>query len=143
MRHRLHHLALRPKAWEEFFTAAVADPPLEPGVELVRELSEDYDVAWLTGRPERTRSLTKRWLAEHGLPTEPLYMRGDQDRRPGRSAKIDILRVLSRYHTIGVVVDDDPSVVAAVRAEGLPVRLADWLPYREPMRQAQHEEGRT
>lgn len=143
VRHRLHLVADRPKRWEAFFAAAADDPPLPAGVELVHELAVDHDVLWLTGRPERTRLATEAWLAAQGLPADPLLMRRDRDFRPARYAKRDELRRLRRSRQVGVVVDDDPEVVAALRADGFPVRLADWLPHSSTLRAAQEREGRT
>jgi hypothetical protein len=68
VRHRLHLVEQRPKRWEEFFARSAGDPVLDEGAALVRELAVEHDIVWLTGRPERTRRLTERWLAEHGLP---------------------------------------------------------------------------
>jgi hypothetical protein len=44
---------------------------------------------------------------------------------------------------VAVVVDDDPAVVRALRADGFTVRQADWLPYRAALSQAQERQGRT
>jgi phosphoglycolate phosphatase-like HAD superfamily hydrolase len=143
VRHRLRHVAHRPKNWQAFFAAADRDPPLAPGVELVREFARDHRLVWLTGRPERLRRVTERWFAEQGLPEGRLLMRPDDDRRPARDYKHGQLRRLSREGVIAVVVDDDPAVVTRLRAEGFPVRLADWVPYAKSLRQAQEREGRT
>lgn len=143
VRHRLHLIEDRPKRWDEFFARAPADPPLAPGIELVRELAADHDVLWLTGRPERSRADTERWLAAQGLPDSPLLMRSDRDRRPARLTKREELRRLRRDREIGVVVDDDPEVVAMLAEEGFPVRLADWLPHSRTLRSAQERQGRT
>jgi hypothetical protein len=143
VRHRLHLVESRPKQWAEFFAAAAADPPLDVGVTLVRELAADHDVIWLTGRPERTRAATETWLAAQGLPTASLLMRGDRDFRPARVTKRDELRRLRRSRDVRVVVDDDPEVVALLRADGFPVRLADWLPHSSTLRAAQERDGRT
>ncbi len=113
------------------------------GVALVGELGTDHDVLWLTGRPERTRTLTETWLGDHGMPSGPLLMRGDRDFRPARLTKRDELRRLRRQWQIGVVVDDDPDVVDTLAADGFPVRLADWLPHSSTLRAAQEREGRT
>ena len=107
------------------------------------ELAADHDVIWLTGRPERNRALTERWLAEQGLPDGTLLMRRDRDFRPAREAKRDQLRRLRRDREIAVVVDDDPAVVATLTEDGFPVRLADWLPHSSTLRKAQEQEGRT
>jgi hypothetical protein len=143
VRHRLHLIESRPKRWDAFFASSADDPPLATGVTLVRELAADHDVVWLTGRPERNRDLTERWLAAHGLPDGTLLMRRDRDFRPAREAKRDQLRRLRRDREIAVVVDDDPAVVATLAEDGFPVRLADWLPHSSTLQKAQDQEGRT
>ena len=45
----------------------------------------------VTGRPERTRKDTEKWLRKHGVPFHVLHMRGDGDRRPDSEVKKDIL----------------------------------------------------
>lgn len=143
VRHRLHLIEGGSRRWEEFFRRAGDDPALEAGVELVRELSADHDVVWLTGRPERIRGLTATWLDEHGLPPGRLLMRPDRDFRPARLTKREELRRLRRGREVALVVDDDPDVVAALTEDGFPVRLADWLPHSSTLRAAQERDGRT
>jgi hypothetical protein len=143
VRHRLHHLARRPKNWAAFFAAAHADPPLEVGVALAREWAAHHDLIWLTGRPEHLRRVTERWLAAQGLPTDRLIMRPNDDHRPARLFKAAQLKRLGAGHELAVVVDDDPEVVAQLKADGWPVHVADWVPYARTLRQAQEREGRT
>jgi hypothetical protein len=143
VRHRLRHVAGRPKNWAAFFAAAGRDPLLPTGAELARGYAEEHRLVWLTGRPERLRGVTERWLAGHGLPVERLLMRPAHDRRPARLYKAERLRRLAGDGRIAVVVDDDPAVVAELTGAGWPVRLADWVPYAESLRQAQELHGRT
>jgi phosphoglycolate phosphatase-like HAD superfamily hydrolase len=143
VRHRLHHLEARPQRWERFFQAAGHDPLLEEGARRLRDALADHDVLYLTGRPERTRRLTERWLARHGLPTGPLLMRADDDVRPARYLKRSVLRRLSRTREVVSVLDDDPAVVAVLAADGWPVELATWLPHSSTLRSAQEGAGRT
>lgn len=143
VRHRLHFIAARPKDWAAFFAAAADDPPLVTGVDLARELAATQELVWLTGRPETLRAVTRDWLAAQGLPVRDLVMRREYDRRPARIMKRDRLRRLSGEFEISVVVDDDPEVIDMVRAEGLPARLADWVPRETPLARAQEREGRT
>jgi hypothetical protein len=70
-------------------------------------------------------------------------MRPDFDRRPAREFKAHQLRALARESTIDVVVDDDPEVFRVLAEAGFPVRLADWVPYGEALRDAQERRGRT
>nr|WP_211176663.1 hypothetical protein [Pseudonocardia acidicola] len=141
--HRLHHLYARPQRWEHFFSAADKDPLLEEGATRLRAALLDYDVVYLTGRPERNRRLTERWLARHDLPTDPLYMRSDDDYRPARMMKRQVLRKLARTRTVASVLDDDPAVVDILAADGWPVELATWLPHSSTLRDAQERRGRT
>jgi phosphoglycolate phosphatase-like HAD superfamily hydrolase len=141
--HRLHYLDDYPQRWERFFSAADRDPLLDEGARRLRAALAEHDVVYLTGRPERNRRLTERWLARHGLPTGPLYMRPDDDRRPARVMKRQVLRALARTRTIASVLDDDPSVVSVLAADGWPVELATWLPHSSTLQDAQENRGRT
>lgn len=143
VRHRLHHLASRPRDWKAFFAEAAADPPLSVGIDLARRLAGAQDIVWLTGRPERLRRVTRDWLSEQGLPGDPLHMRADGDFRPARETKLAVLVSLAATRTIALLVDDDPDVVAAVSAAGVPTRLADWVPYDAGLHTAQEREGGT
>ena len=143
VRHRLHHLEAYPQRWERFFAAADRDPLLPEGAERLRAALVDHDVIYLTGRPERNRRLTERWLRHHGLPTRPLLMRPDTDHRPARWMKREALRTLAATRDIVSVLDDDPAVVAVLEADGWPVELATWLPHSSTLQSAQEDEGRT
>lgn len=143
VQHRLHLLAGVPKDWDAFFAAAVDDPLLDEGAQLVRELASTDEIHYLTGRPESSRELTERWLRRHRLPAGAVVMRPDGDHRPARLFKLEQLRLLQRGRTISCVVDDDPEVVALLRDNDLPVRQADWLPYAAPLKAAQESDGRT
>jgi len=128
VRHRLHHVASRPKDWDAFFGAAPDDPPLDEGLGAVATAHRaGHEVVYLTGRPERCRTATLSWLAAQGLPEGRLYMRDDADRRPARITKVATLRRLARQHRIEAFVDDDAAVVEAVRAAGFPVLHARWM----------------
>ncbi|MCW0214954.1 MAG: hypothetical protein OJJ54_16475 [Pseudonocardia sp.] len=141
--HRLHHLQDRPQRWERFFAEADVDPLLDEGAERLRAAQADHDVIYLTGRPERNRRLTERWLARHGLPTGPLFMREDDDFRPARMMKRQVLRHLARTREIASMIDDDPAVVALLEADGWPIELATWLPHSSTLQDAQERKGRT
>jgi phosphoglycolate phosphatase-like HAD superfamily hydrolase len=128
VRHRLHHVAARPKDWAAFFDAAPQDPPLPEGLGAVRAAHQaGHLIVYLTGRPERCRADTHGWLLAHGLPDGALVMRRDSDRRPARVTKVLALRRLARRHVVAAVVDDDAAVVDAVRRAGFPVLHARWM----------------
>jgi hypothetical protein len=141
VRHRLHHLD-PPRSWRRFFAGAGDDPLLPEGARLVADLARHHDVVWLTGRPDWLRATTAAWLSGHGLPAGELYLRPDGDYRPAPVFKLSVLRGLTE-RSVAAVVDDDPEVVAAATAAGLPAVLADWVPRSETLREAQDRLGRT
>lgn len=143
VRHRLHHLASRPKQWDAFFRDAVDDPPLAEGIALCLESAKDCEVVYVTGRPEHCRRDTLAWFARHGLPEGRLSMRRAGDRRPARLAKPQLLRALARDRTVAIVVDDDEQVCDAYEQAGWRVLRARWMASAPLLEQAQETEGRT
>lgn len=143
VRHRLHFLERRPRDWNAFFGAAADDQPLREGVALARSSAEAHEVVYLTGRPERCRRDTVRWLEEQGLPPGRLLMRGERDRRPARVAKPELLRRLARSGAVAVVVDDDRQVCDAYQRDGFEVLHAAWMTAPAVLERAQEQEGRT
>ncbi|THA82933.1 hypothetical protein [Streptomyces sp. A0592] len=141
--HRQHFLERRPRDWAGFFGAAPADPPLARGIALAVESSADCEVVYLTGRPERCRADTVEWLTLHGLPEGRLWMRGNQDRRPARTTKLEVLGRIARGREVRMLVDDDELVCQAARAAGFRVVVADWAQDAPELTSGQEVEGRT
>ncbi len=143
VRHRLHHVARRPKDWSGFFAAARRDGPLPEGIALAKEYARTHRLVWLTGRPESLRGVTHRWLVAQRLPVEMLIMRPLHDRRPARLFKSERLASIAVKGEVDVVFDDDPDVVGLLRHRGWPARLAAWVPYAASLRRAQEQDGRA
>ncbi|MFE0577368.1 MULTISPECIES: nucleotidase [unclassified Streptomyces] len=141
--HRQHFLERRPRDWAGFFGAAPADPPLARGIALAARSSADCEVVYLTGRPERCRADTVEWLTRHGLPEGRLWMRGNQDRRPARTTKLEVLGRIARGREVRMLVDDDELVCRAARAAGFRVVVADWAAQAPELTAGQQVEGRT
>jgi len=142
VRHRLHHLDRRPKDWGGFFRTASKDSPLPEGVAMVTSSAAVHDIVWLTGRPDWMRSLTRDWLAKHGLPAGELLMRKRHDFRPAKVMKVSVLESLKPRGLISFV-DDDPDVIDAAMSAGFPAALADWVPRSSTLADAQERAGRT
>ncbi|MGW0846227.1 phosphatase domain-containing protein [Streptomyces sp. NPDC002787] len=141
--HRQRFLEVKPRDWDAFFAAAPQDPPLAEGIALARESAEECEVMYLTGRPERCRRDTVDWLAAHGLPEGRIWMRRDNDRRPARRTKLEILRRLARTREIRVLVDDDELVCEDAEQAGFTVLRARWAATSAALKVAQEREGRT
>lgn len=119
------------------------DPPLYEGVRLVLSSAEECEVRYLTGRPERCRRDTMAWLAEQGLPEGRVYMRRNDDRRPARHTKLEILKRLGRERLVRMLVDDDELVCDAAELAGFTVVRARWAVASPALKDAQEREGRS
>ena len=142
VRHRLHHIEHGRRGWDAFFDEADADPLLPEGAALVADLAGRHDIVWLTGRPEWLRSVTARWLRDHGLPMTELHLRPHGDYRPAPRYKLGVLQRLSA-RGVAAFVDDDELVVRTALDAGFPAVLADWVPRGRALRRAQDTDGRT
>lgn len=142
VRHRLHHIEGRRKDWAAFHAAAVDDPPLAEGLALVADLQAAHEIVWLSGRPEWLGTVTRDWLAGHGLPDDTIRLRRSGDYRPARLFKLEALRDLASL-SIAAFVDDDVEVVQAAQTAGYPAVLADWVPRAPALRAAQDRLGRA
>ena len=147
VRHRLHHIRGRRKDWDAFFAAAADDDVHPEGIAVVTTLAAEHEVVFVTGRPEHLRAATATWLGEHGLGGHRLVMRPLDDRRPAAVVKVELVTSLAERRAIGVVVDDDHRVLAAMRRAGFATFPADWesraAADEAAVRQAQETEGRT
>ncbi|MDQ0988412.1 hypothetical protein [Streptomyces sp. V2I9] len=141
--HRQHFLEGPRRDWAGFFAAAPDDPPLPEGVRMVLASAEECAIVYLTGRPERCRRDTVRWLGRHGLPEGELFMRRNDDRRPARRTKLDVLKRLGRSGRVRVLVDDDELVCDAAEVAGFAVVRARWADPSAALKDAQEREGRT
>jgi len=141
--HRQRFLERNPRDWGAFFAAAPHDPPIPEGVALALASAEECEVVYLTGRPERCRRDTLAWLTAHGLPEGPVHMRRDDDRRPARRTKLEVLRRLARTREVQVFVDDDELVCEEARRAGFTVVRARWTAPSDALNTAQERDGRT
>ncbi|MET9514666.1 HAD family acid phosphatase [Streptomyces sp. NPDC002994] len=142
--HRQRFLERKPRDWDGFFGAAPDDPPLPEGVRMVQESAGECEVVYLTGRPERCRRDTLDWLAAQGLPEGRVWMRRDNDRRPARHTKLEILkRLAAQGAEVRMLVDDDELVCVAAEQAGFTVVRAGWAVTSAALKDAQEREGRT
>lgn len=141
--HRQRFLERKPRDWDAFFAAAPDDPPIREGIALVLESAKECEIVYLTGRPERCRRDTLAWLAAQGLPDGRVHMRRNDDRRPARRTKLEILRSLARNREVRVLVDDDELVCGDAERAGFRVVRAHWTAPSAALETAQEVEGRT
>ena len=136
--HRAHFIRQEPKDWDSFYdiNRVLKDKPIPHMVSLARTLHyADKAIVFSTGRPERLRLPTVKWLYYHviGDPyktpwlSERLYMRPNQmadhgpDHREDYVVKRELLRkIVWDGFTPIMAFDDRLQVVNMWRAEGIP-----------------------
>lgn len=118
--HRLHHIAGKPKNWPAFFEASRGDLVIEPIAKIARlMLANGYPIAYVTGRPESTRSFTLEWLLHHHLWNSPqthLFMRPVHDYRKDEEVKPELIEKLP--YPVTAIFEDRSRVVQKWRELG-------------------------
>jgi hypothetical protein len=124
--HRLKHIQKRPKDWDAFFAAAKDDKPSPHMQRLAYALhcglSAYQTIVYCSGRPERTRDATVKWLCDHDFPYYAhLFMRKDGDRRNDSIIKRELLDDMRLEGLRPIMAfDDRDRVVEMWRNAGVP-----------------------
>ena len=118
--HRLHFILPKGKNiadleaykpdWDAFYSACLDDKAIMDVVSIWRRLAADPNVEMLfvTGRPEKYKSLTFEWLCKWVSPKLcNLYMRTDGDHRPDWIVKAELYEkyIKGHYYIQGVFED--------------------------------------
>lgn len=110
------------KDWIGFFRDMENDPPIAKVLDRVKELQKRYEVVALTGRPEKYRKESARWLEKMGVRCSTLLMRRGGDSRPDYEAKAELLdELIASGCEVALALDDREPVCAAYRARGVKV----------------------
>lgn len=122
--HRIHHVKSSPKNWPAYDAGISDDTAIWPMAETFRALRlAGYDIIFVTGRSERSRKATVKWLDENDLHNSlsKIYMRADGDYRSDDIVKCELLdQIIKEYgFKPDIWFDDRPRVVRAIRARGV------------------------
>lgn len=127
--HRRHHVENKPKNWDAFYAGVEEDKHVSPVRILLENLLEGtpdglnkFNIAFVTGRPERCRADTARWLlyeCDLAHYQYALYMRKDGDFRADYIVKQEILDAHIDKDRVLFVLDDRKQVVDMWRRNGL------------------------
>lgn len=125
---RLHFIQGEKKDWEGFYNAMDKDQPIYEMVLLLRVLlfttltDTEYEVVFVTGRPEKYRVKTMKWLsnvAHIENLNERLFMRKDGDFRQDYVIKREIVEELRKQGSIRMAFEDRDQVVKMYRDLGI------------------------
>jgi len=116
---RQHHLMKKPKDWDSFFRGIPQDKAIHSMVRLCNILyASGIKILLCTGRREKDRAETVKWLAQEGVNYHELILRRDRDRRSDVIVKREMLAGIDRSKIL-CVVEDRSGVVEMWRSEGL------------------------
>lgn len=129
----MHYIATKPKNFDAFYAGVFYDTPMEPMCRMVRHLFDKGEkIVFCTGRPEKTREHTSKWLSLHAYPVwnaahVPVYMRADNDYRRDDVVKSELLdKIIADGYEPKIVFDDRPRVCEMWKQRGLLVcRVGD------------------
>ncbi len=110
--HRLHYITGEHKDWDAFHGAIIfKDEPIMPMIRLINCLFDDHSIVLLTGRSEKCRYYTEKWLEKWGIPYDELFMRVTDDRRPDYIVKKELLLSTFDPKDITTIFEDRKQVV--------------------------------
>jgi predicted kinase len=114
--HRLHFIQGEGKKdWNSFFAGIENDTVNEVVKQLIDLTYPDYPVVIVTGRPEKYREVTEKWLKKNNIRHDAIYMRKDNDRRPDTIIKQEIIDLYLDKSKIEIWVDDRGEIIKLLR----------------------------
>ena len=124
---RSHHI--QAKDWEGFHAASINDPPNQDVIDLIKLISwngsQRLIFMGVTGRNERYREITMKWLLKHHVPLDELHMRPDDNYESDIEIKTKLLSDALQAHDMGIedvwfALEDRDRVVDHFRSIGIP-----------------------
>ena len=120
-RERHHFILQEPKNWDGYFAACSQDKPVWSIIAVLHALAKDgHKIEIWTGRSDKYRYETDRWLNDYGIlqVVSGVRMRLDGDHRPDTVVKGEWLEACGNNRPY-LMVDDRNRSVAFWREQGL------------------------
>lgn len=111
------------QGWDEYHAASINDSCVPEVVQLVRALADlGMTIVCVTGRPDKWRMLTTRWLVTQNCPMHELLMRPEKDFRPTHQMKVELVK--ERFgdafpKCVAFIIDNDERIVESFKAMGV------------------------
>jgi hypothetical protein len=118
------------ESWDAFHADCVNDDPIHDMTGLIRQISNFgsgmYTVIGVTGRNEKFRGVSQKWLLDHDVPLAALLMRPDGNYSKTAELKIEMLaeflggkeKIAER---VAFVIDDNEPNCQAFSALGVTI----------------------
>lgn len=112
--------------YDEYFDLVGSDTLNEWCADLIKEYIATHKVILLTGRPERVREITVKWLDVYDVPFDLLFMRQPEEREQGFIYKQRVYETfLEPNFDVRMVLDNDPKICEMFRDLGIPALQYD------------------
>lgn len=118
---RIHHLHKEPKDWDAWHQEYHTDTPYWEIIDILNMARQNFiSIVLCTGRDAKYKPETEKWLQEHKIIYDELFMRPEGDRREDCAVKRELLGKIRElgYNPVCVFEDRD-RVVKMWREEGL------------------------
>lgn len=124
-----HYVLTKEKDFNKFHEHSIYAPAHKHVVDMVHKAKNDgHAILVVTARKSRWRNHTAFWLADNGIPSDALFMRGDKDGRKDYEVKKEILEVIKQTWNVVHAVDDNPKIIKLWTEEGIPTTMIDgWI----------------
>ncbi len=126
--HRVHHVESSPKDWKSFNEKMGSDDLNIWCKKIIDSMkSSGVDTILLTGRGEKSRETTQKWLEDNKVSYLALFMRASGDEREDAVVKKEIYleSIANKYKTL-FVIEDRLSVVKMWRSIDVTCLQCAW-----------------
>jgi hypothetical protein len=109
-------------SWDAYHEASKDDKPFKNIARLINSLaSMSYVIIGITGRNEKFRQLTTKWLLEHRIDVDELLMRPDGNFEKNGIVKMALVeeRFKKNYKNIQFLIDDNEDTILAFHKLGI------------------------
>jgi hypothetical protein len=113
VRHRRQYVATKPRNWDAWNKGLVNDTPHLPVQKVFQALRNDQEVDLIivSGRSDDYKDQTVKWLSDHEIFYDEIFMRKYKDHRDDSVVKGEIADEIEKTHNILGVFDDRQRVV--------------------------------
>ncbi len=123
--HRQHFLDGK-KDWKNFFINSKDDKPILPIIEKIKSFQKkNFEIIFISGRPEEYRQISKSWLRKYFKFEFELLMRPDKDKRDNIKVKKYLYDGYLKDKEIKLVFENDQDLCSLWRSKGLNVFKVD------------------
>jgi predicted kinase len=123
-----HFLQGRQRDFDSFHRMSEFEPANDEVLQMAKDAHEaGFAVLITTARSEPYRETTQKWLDEHNVPYENIYMRPESDFRPDYEVKKDMYKNIIRHYDVVRCVDDNPQAIQAWRDYDVAVTVVPFV----------------